>query len=217
MAQRQLQDGTRNNIILGIGASYFRDLMVYFDIHIWLMVYNKKKIVAIPYFMPILCIFKSISWNENWCILVRSPLQFVLNCTINSKSALVKKGWHWIGDKPLPELITTKFYNAICCHLAPTALIYSIHTKEVNSFVTATPPDRNYMQIGEGRLKPDMYKRDGLLLLVHTKKVTFLMRDTASDYEKIQISEGRLSTNICMIWIYITLPDDLDMVQLTFR
>ena len=43
------------------------------------------------------------------------------------------------------------------------------------------------------------------------------MRDTASDYEKIQISEGRLSTNICMIWIYITLPDDLDMVQLTFR
>ena len=39
---------------------------------------------------------------------------FVLSGPVDNKSALVQvMSWRWAADKPLPELVMTKFYEAI--------------------------------------------------------------------------------------------------------
>ena len=61
-------------------------------------------------------IFKSIFFNENHCSLVQISMKFVPVSVIDNKSALVQvMAWGWTGDKPLSELIITKF-NDTCTH-----------------------------------------------------------------------------------------------------
>ena len=49
-------------------------------------------------------IFKCISVNENFCILLQMSLKFVPKGSINNMSALVQvMAWRKTGDRPLPE------------------------------------------------------------------------------------------------------------------
>ena len=51
-------------------------------------------------------IFKCISMNEKFCILIRISLKFVPKGSIDIKSVLVQvMAWHWTGNKPLSELM----------------------------------------------------------------------------------------------------------------
>ena len=49
-------------------------------------------------------ILKRISFEENYCILIKIPLKYVPNGLINTIPALVQiMAWHRSGDKPLSE------------------------------------------------------------------------------------------------------------------
>ena len=54
--------------------------------------------------------FKHIFLEENDRIQIPISLKFVPKNPINNKPALVQvMAWHWIGDKPLPEPMLTRF------------------------------------------------------------------------------------------------------------
>ena len=58
-------------------------------------------------------IFKAIFFNENYYILIKISLKFVLQCPINNIPALVQKmAWRRWGDKPLSESVMAKFNDA---------------------------------------------------------------------------------------------------------
>ena len=62
-------------------------------------------------------VFKSISMNEKFCILIQISLKFVPKGPIDNKSALLRvMAWCWTGDKPLPEPNLTKFADAYMQH-----------------------------------------------------------------------------------------------------
>ena len=58
-------------------------------------------------------IFRCISVNEKFCILIKISLKFVPESPINNNQALVKiMAWRQIGDKPLPEPMLTQYTDA---------------------------------------------------------------------------------------------------------
>ena len=62
-------------------------------------------------------IFKCISLNENDRIQFQISLKFVPSSPTDNKPALVQvMAWRRIGDKPLPELIMTRFTDAYMRH-----------------------------------------------------------------------------------------------------
>ena len=62
-------------------------------------------------------IFKCISLNENDRIMIQISLQFIPSSPIDCKPALVQvMAWRLTGDKPLLELMVTKFTNAYMQH-----------------------------------------------------------------------------------------------------
>ena len=62
-------------------------------------------------------IFRCIFLNEKFRILVRISLKFVSKGPIDNKWALVRvMAWHWIGNKPLPQLMLIQFTNAYMRH-----------------------------------------------------------------------------------------------------
>ena len=57
--------------------------------------------------------FKCIFMNEKFLIAIQISLKLVPRGPIDNKPALVQvMAWHRIGDKPLPELMMTKFTDA---------------------------------------------------------------------------------------------------------
>ena len=55
-------------------------------------------------------IFRCISVNEKFCILIQISLEFVPKGPIDNNAALVQvMAWCWIGDKLLPEPMLTQF------------------------------------------------------------------------------------------------------------
>ena len=57
---------------------------------------------------------------ENFCILIKIQPKYFPMGTIVNKSALVQvMAWHWAGDKPLHEAMTTQFTDAYMRHSAP--------------------------------------------------------------------------------------------------
>ena len=61
--------------------------------------------------------FKCISLNENYRILIRIWLKFVLRSPIDNKPAMVQvMAWRRTGDKPLPELTLAQFTDAYMQH-----------------------------------------------------------------------------------------------------
>ena len=57
--------------------------------------------------------FKCIFLNENDVILIQISLKFVPRSPVDNKPALVQvMAWRQTGDKPLPELMMTKFTDA---------------------------------------------------------------------------------------------------------
>ena len=62
-------------------------------------------------------IFKYISMNEKFCILIQIPLKFVPKGLIDNKSALVQvMAWRRTGDKPLPESKLAQFTDKYMQH-----------------------------------------------------------------------------------------------------
>ena len=57
-------------------------------------------------------IFRSIFWNEKFCLLINMSLKFVPKGPIDNKPALVQvMAWRRTGDKPLSEPMLTRFTN----------------------------------------------------------------------------------------------------------
>ena len=64
-------------------------------------------------------IFKSISMNENFWILNKISLKYVLYGLIDNMAALVQiMAWHWSGDMPLFEPIMAWFTDTYLDHWA---------------------------------------------------------------------------------------------------
>ena len=62
-------------------------------------------------------IFKRISLNEKFCILIEISLMFVHKGLLNNNPALVQiMAWRRIGDKPLSEPMLTPFTDAYMRH-----------------------------------------------------------------------------------------------------
>ena len=62
-------------------------------------------------------IFKCISMNEKFCILILISLKSVLRDPIDKKIALVQaKAWRRKCDKPLPEVMLVQFTDAYMRH-----------------------------------------------------------------------------------------------------
>ena len=58
-------------------------------------------------------IFNCIFLNENDRIPIQISLKYVARSTIDKKTALVQvMGWHQTGNKPLSELMMTKYNDA---------------------------------------------------------------------------------------------------------
>ena len=65
-------------------------------------------------------IFKCIFLNENFRILIRFSLKFVLKGPIHNKSALIQvMACYLFSTKPLPETMLMQFTDAYMHHLAP--------------------------------------------------------------------------------------------------
>ena len=62
-------------------------------------------------------IFKCIFLNENFCIMIKISLKFALKGPIDNNRALVQvMAWGQIDNKPLSELMLTRFTEAYMCH-----------------------------------------------------------------------------------------------------
>ena len=62
-------------------------------------------------------VFKCIFLKEKFCIMIHISLKCVPECSIGKKLSLVQvMVWCWLGDEPLPELMTTQIYDSIWCH-----------------------------------------------------------------------------------------------------
>ena len=62
-------------------------------------------------------IFKCISCNETFGIMIQFSLNFVARGLIDNGPALVQvMDWHQTGDKPLPEPTLTQFTEAYMQH-----------------------------------------------------------------------------------------------------
>ena len=58
-------------------------------------------------------IFSDAFFNENFCILIKISLKFILKGPIDIKPALLQiMAWHRIGDKPLSKPMLTQFTDA---------------------------------------------------------------------------------------------------------
>ena len=66
---------------------------------------------------PFANIFKYILMNENFCVMIRISLRFVINCPIDNKPTLVQVlAGRRTSDKPLPEPMINKFTDAYMQH-----------------------------------------------------------------------------------------------------
>ena len=54
--------------------------------------------------------FKCLSVNENHCMFIKMPLNFVLNGSINESIQVLS--WRWIGNKQFPEPMMTQLSDA---------------------------------------------------------------------------------------------------------
>ena len=64
-------------------------------------------------------IFRCILFNKNGSVSIKIQLTLIPNGIIDNTSALVQvMGWHWTGDKPLPEPMMTQFSDPYMRHPA---------------------------------------------------------------------------------------------------
>ena len=62
-------------------------------------------------------ILKFIFLNEDDRILNEILLKFIARSPIDNKPSLVQvMAWHWIGNKPIPEPMTTQFTDTYMQH-----------------------------------------------------------------------------------------------------